>query len=73
MPIRDEACLSGLPARDIERLLRERPNGIGLAVPAMPVGSLGWMGRSTGDEKITTMCRWFDVMARQLSSRLTAN
>lgn len=32
------------PARDIERLLRERPKAIGLAVPAMPVGSPGMDG-----------------------------
>ncbi|GAB1393052.1 hypothetical protein MASR1M60_12150 [Rhodocyclaceae bacterium] len=30
-----------MPARVIERLLRERQDGIGLAVPAMPVGSPG--------------------------------
>jgi hypothetical protein len=33
-----------VPARDIGRLLRERPDGIGLAVPAMPVGSPGMDG-----------------------------
>lgn len=30
-----------VPAADIKRLLRERPSGIGLAVPAMPPGSPG--------------------------------
>lgn len=30
-----------VPARDIHRLLRERPRAIGLSVPGMPVGSPG--------------------------------
>lgn len=30
-----------VPARDIHRLLKERPPAIGLAVPGMPVGSPG--------------------------------
>ena len=30
-----------VPARDIQRLLKERPAAIGLAVPGMPVGSPG--------------------------------
>ena len=30
-----------VPAADIKRLLKERPNAIGLAVPAMPPGSPG--------------------------------
>lgn len=30
-----------VPAADIKRLLRERPKAIGLAVPAMPLGSPG--------------------------------
>jgi hypothetical protein len=30
-----------VPARDIHRLLRERPDAIGLSVPGMPVGSPG--------------------------------
>lgn len=30
-----------VPAADIERLLRERPDARGLAVPAMPIGSPG--------------------------------
>lgn len=33
-----------VPAVDIHRLLRERPKGIGLAVPSMPVGSPGMDG-----------------------------
>lgn len=33
-----------VPAADIHRLLRERPQAIGLAVPGMPVGSPGMDG-----------------------------
>ena len=33
-----------VPARDIRRLLAERPQAIGLAVPGMPVGSPGMDG-----------------------------
>jgi len=33
-----------VPAREIRRLLRERPAAVGLAVPAMPVGSPGMDG-----------------------------
>ena len=36
-----------VPARDIQRLLREKPSAIGLAVPGMPVGSPGMeMGKA---------------------------
>lgn len=30
-----------MPAEDIQRLLRERPQAVGLAVPGMPIGSPG--------------------------------
>jgi len=33
-----------VPAREIHRLLKERPQAIGLAVPGMPVGSPGMDG-----------------------------
>ena len=33
-----------VPARDIKRLLKERPKAVGLAVPGMPVGSPGMNG-----------------------------
>ena len=33
-----------VPAREIRRLLSDRPNAVGLAVPAMPVGSPGMDG-----------------------------
>jgi len=54
MPLRFGSCHTALvdgyaieghvPARDIQRLLRERPRAVGLAVPAMPVGSPGMDG-----------------------------
>jgi hypothetical protein len=33
-----------VPAREIQRLLKERPRAVGLAVPAMPIGSPGMDG-----------------------------
>lgn len=41
----DGYALEGhIPVREILRLLDERPNAIGLAVPAMPIGSPGMDG-----------------------------
>ena len=40
-----------VPAREIKRLLKERPAAIGLAVPGMPVGSPGMDGPDYGDRK----------------------
>ena len=40
-----------VPAREITRLLTERPDAIGLAVPGMPVGSPGMDGKIYGDRK----------------------
>lgn len=37
-----------VPAREIHRLLKERPQAIGLAVPGMPVGSPGMDGPAYG-------------------------
>ncbi len=37
-----------VPAREIQRLLRERPKAVGLAVPAMPLGSPGMDGPEYG-------------------------
>lgn len=33
-----------VPAKDIQRLLREKPQALGLAVPGMPIGSPGMDG-----------------------------
>lgn len=40
-----------VPAREIRRLLKERPEAIGLAVPGMPVGSPGMDGPDYGGQK----------------------
>jgi hypothetical protein len=40
-----------VPAREVLRLLRERPRAAGLAVPGMPVGSPGMDGPVYGDRK----------------------
>ena len=40
-----------VPARDIQRLLREKPVAAGLAVPAMPIGSPGMDGPVYGGRK----------------------
>ena len=40
-----------VPARDIHRLLNERPAAVGLAVPAMPVGSPGMDGPEYGKRR----------------------
>jgi hypothetical protein len=33
-----------VPAKDIQRLLREKPKALGLSVPGMPIGSPGMDG-----------------------------
>lgn len=40
-----------VPAREVKRLLKERPKAIGLAVPAMPIGSPGMDGPEYGGRK----------------------
>ena len=40
-----------VPAREIRRLLAERPQAIGLAVPGMPIGSPGMDGPEYGARK----------------------
>lgn len=37
-----------VPAADIQRLLREKPQALGLAVPGMPIGSPGMDGAAYG-------------------------
>lgn len=44
----DYAIEGHVPAREIRRLLRERPKAVGLAVPAMPIGSPGMDGPAYG-------------------------
>jgi len=40
-----------VPAREIRRLLKDRPAALGLAVPAMPVGSPGMDGPEYGGRR----------------------
>lgn len=40
-----------VPAREIKRLLKEKPDAIGLAVPGMPIGSPGMDGEVYGNRK----------------------
>ncbi len=61
MPIRYGSCHTALvggyaieghvPARELRRLLAQRPKAIGLAVPAMPLGSPGMDGPEYGGRK----------------------
>ena len=61
IPIRLGSCHTALvegyaieghvPAREIRRLLAERPNAIGLAVPGMPIGSPGMDGPVYGGRR----------------------
>ena len=40
-----------VPARELRRLLSERPSAVGLAVPGMPIGSPGMDGPAYGTRK----------------------
>ena len=40
-----------VPAADIQRLLKERPEALGLAVPSMPLGSPGMDGPAYGGRR----------------------
>ncbi|MBP7564796.1 MAG: DUF411 domain-containing protein [Burkholderiaceae bacterium] len=40
-----------VPAREIQRLLREKPRALGLAVPGMPIGSPGMDGPAYGNQR----------------------
>ena len=40
-----------VPAREIRRLLKEKPQAVGLAVPGMPVGSPGMDGPAYGGRR----------------------
>ena len=61
MPQRLASCHTGLvggyvieghvPAREIHRLLTEKPEAIGLAVPGMPIGSPGMDGPEYGGRR----------------------
>ena len=40
-----------VPAADVQRLLREKPQALGLAVPGMPIGSPGMDGAAYGGRR----------------------
>jgi hypothetical protein len=40
-----------VPAKDVQRLLKEKPQAVGLSVPGMPVGSPGMDGGLYGNRK----------------------
>lgn len=40
-----------VPASDVQRLLREKPQALGLAVPGMPIGSPGMDGAAYGGRR----------------------
>jgi hypothetical protein len=63
----DGYALEGhVPAREIRRLLAERPDAIGLAVPAMPLGSPGMDGPAYGGIRHP-----YDVLLVQRDGRAT--
>ena len=40
-----------VPAKDVQRLLREKPEAVGLTVPGMPIGSPGMDGPEYGGRR----------------------
>ena len=58
-----------VPAREVQRLLREKPDALGLAVPGMPIGSPGMDGPEYGGRQDR-----YDVLllARDGTSRVYA-
>ncbi|MDO5623863.1 MAG: DUF411 domain-containing protein [Pseudomonadota bacterium] len=55
-----------VPAADVQRLLREKPRALGLAVPGMPIGSPGMDGPAYGGrvDKYDTLLVLRDGSAR---------
>lgn len=47
----DYAIEGHVPAREMHRLLKEKPKAVGLAVPGMPIGSPGMDGPAYGDQR----------------------
>jgi Cu/Ag efflux protein CusF len=52
-----------VPARDIQRLLRERPKAMGLACPACPWAHPAWTGPNTAAARTATTCCWSPLTA----------
>ena len=55
-----------VPAREVDRLLKERPKALGLAVPGMPVGAPGMDGPEYGGRK-----NRYDVLLVQSDGNIT--
>ncbi|WP_128000261.1 DUF411 domain-containing protein [Piscinibacter defluvii] len=53
-----------VPAREVQRLLKERPQAVGLAVPGMPIGSPGMDGPEYGGQRDP-----YDVLLVQADGR----
>ncbi len=76
MPIQFGSCHTALiggyaieghvPAKEIKRLLTEKPKAVGLAVPAMPIGSPGMDGTEYGGRKDP-----YDVLLVWLNGKAT--
>ncbi len=49
--VQDYVIEGHVPAEDIRRLLKERPDALGLAVPSMPLGSPGMDGPAYGGRR----------------------
>lgn len=49
--VQDYVIEGHVPASDIQRLLKEKPAALGLAVPAMPIGSPGMDGPTYGGRR----------------------
>lgn len=50
--VQDYALEGHVPAREIKRLLQERPKAIGLAVPSIPLGAPGMDGPAYGNRRM---------------------
>jgi len=61
-----------VPAREMQRLLKEKPKAVGLAVPGMPSARRAWTARPTATSAIPTTCCWCWPMAARASSRAIA-
>ncbi|MFN5081020.1 MAG: DUF411 domain-containing protein [Burkholderiales bacterium] len=55
-----------VPAREMHRLLKEKPKALGLAVPAMPIGSPGIDGPQYGNRRDA-----YDVLLVEQEGRVT--
>ena len=77
MPVQYGSCHTGkfagyaiekhVPAREIHRLLEERPHAVGLSVPSMPRGAPGMDGPASGNVRDPTTCCWSTTTAARSS------